>query len=99
MANDDEAKLYKIWHIIHNVNKPVPKYCQYVVYENGNWAYPLVEIINTMANHWHRDDFVSMDLAKLQKTTQYFNEIADDNDYYEVREECKPEWIRNISSK
>jgi hypothetical protein len=80
-------KLYKIWRITHNVNKPVPKYCSYVIEENGNWAYPLHEIISTMASRWYRDDFVSINLAKLQENTKYLNEIADSNEHYEIREQ------------
>lgn len=80
-------KLYKIWLVKHNVNRPAPKSSPYVVAENGNWAYPLISIIGVIANRWCRGDFVSPDRAKLKGTTAYLNEIADSDEHYEIREE------------
>jgi hypothetical protein len=47
-----------------------------------------------LANRWCRDDFVSLDLAKLEDTTRYLNEMADSDEHYEVREELTvPEYL------
>lgn len=82
-------RLYQIYRVVHNVNKPAPT-SPYntikIVEENGNWAYPLIEVISTMSSRWNRDDFISLDVAKLQETVDYFNEIADSNEHYEIRE-------------
>lgn len=82
-------KLYQIYRVVHNVNKPAPA-SPYnsikIVEENGNWAYPLINVISTMPDRWNRDDFVSMNLSKLQETVDYFNEISDDNESYDIRE-------------
>ena len=82
----ESKKLYQIWRVTHNVNKPVPKYCSYVKYENGNWAYPLIEVMSMMYYRWNREDFRSLNLAHLQETYQYLNEMRDDNEHYEIRE-------------
>lgn len=78
-------KLYKIWRVTHNVNKPVPKSCSYVVEEDGNWAYPLVEVICTMSSRWYRDDFVSTDLAKLQEKAGFWPLIVYEGWIYTVK--------------
>jgi hypothetical protein len=85
----ERKKLYQIFRVIHNVNKPAPTKMYNsikIVEENGNWAYPLVEVMSSMANHWNRDDFISLNISKLQRTVKYLNEMADDNESYDIRE-------------
>jgi hypothetical protein len=89
-------KLYQIYRVVHNVNKPAPK-SPYnsikIVEENGNWAYPLVEVISVMSDRWNRDDFISLNLSKLQETVKYLNEIADDDQHYDIREVERPDYL------
>ena len=67
-------RLYKIWVVVERIN-------------GNNWEKPLTEVMDIMPSHWSREDFVSMDIVKLQETTKYLNEIAYRDEHYEVREE------------
>lgn len=84
----ERKKLYQIYRVVHNVNKPVPKLYSSIriIEENGNWAYPLVDVMGSLANRWNRDDFINMNLSKLQENVDYLNEIADSNESYDIRE-------------
>ena len=83
-------KLYQLWKVLQ-CDKPAPTGPWRLSYlevdeVKGIWAYPLVAVISVMPDRYYRDDFVTMDLPKLEETCKYFNEIADDNEHYEIRE-------------
>jgi len=83
-------KLYQIWRV-YKCKKPAPTGVWRVPYlevseAKGTWAYPLIEVISVMANRWNREDFRSLNLPNLQETCKYFNEMRDDDEWYEIRE-------------
>lgn len=80
-------RLYKIWKVATGVERnPGISYVQYDAIKK-TMCYPLVEIISVMPDRWSREDMVSTDPVRLQEFCNYLNEIADSNEYHEVRED------------
>lgn len=89
-------KLYQIWRV-YECKKPAPTGIWRLSYlevneAKGTWAYPLIAIISTMADRWCRDDFRSLDLARIEETCKYFNDMKDDDEHYEIREVPREEY-------
>ena len=51
------------------------------------FAEPLVKFIDILPNNIYRDKLVSTNLLKLMEYTVYLNEMADQDEHYEVRSE------------
>ena len=87
-------KLYKIWYVQHNRDKPCKTIYMTVEFDavKKTWAYPLVDVLDSFPR-FDRDDVVSLDFAKLQETCDYLNEMADEDVHYEIREESYPDWL------
>jgi hypothetical protein len=78
-------RLYKIWKVVQGTWKPpVPSYIV-VDQEHKTYAYPLTQILDVV--HYAREDVISTDLAKLQEFCTYLNEMADEDEHYDIREE------------
>lgn len=80
-------KIYKIWKIQKDVKrKPNVDWIEYDP-EKKTRAYPLIEIISTLPNRYERQWLINKDPAELEDFCQYLNEMADLDEYYEIREE------------
>lgn len=85
--------LYKVWKVRSGVKcKPGATYVDYDPVK-GTWSYPLVEIISTLPDRWSREDMVNKDCERVRRFCDYLNEIADDDERYEVREATPPDHL------
>ncbi len=55
----------------------------YEIWQTKKRPYALVDVISALI--YYRDELVSIDYAKLDKLTTYLNEIADEDQHYEIR--------------
>ena len=79
--------LFKIWVVRRGGF--VPCSLPFGVVEGGCWAFPLVEVIGSLGGDWCRGDFVSVDRGRLERALAYFNDIACDDEFYEIRGEVR----------
>lgn len=78
--------LYKIWYVKHGSNWQPPANSIYRR-EGNNLLCPMEELLSVLPSRITRDKVVSTDLTKLSEYVKYLNEMADEDESYEIRKE------------